>query len=113
MKKFSDIRQRNLNESVLLYANYRSIPAEDSPNAPETEQTTVLSKIKAASDSETPQTFKLRDGTIVQVSENEAKEIVYTYEELNQDNQAIFENLLNESVETYSKIVDFCREYNN
>jgi hypothetical protein len=113
MKKFSDIRKSNINESVLLYANYRTVDNDETEKQPETEQTTVLSKIKAASDSEEPQTFKLRDGSIVQIAQNEAKNIVYTYEELNQDNQVIFENLLNEDINSYSKIVDFCRDYIN
>jgi hypothetical protein len=61
----------------------------------------------------TPQTFKLNDGTTIQITPMEAKNIMYTYEELNDANQGIFESMINDSIDTYQMIVEFCDSYIN
>lgn len=117
MKKFSDLRQHKLNESVLMYAaataDQNNVGVNSQKAEEETSETnqTVYQKITTAAKSNQPESFKLQDGSVVQITPIEASNVVYAYEELNIENQEIFESFLENNIQTYSMIIEFCEEY--
>jgi hypothetical protein len=114
MKTFSQIRQqKNLNESVLMFAAQPQNQTDTEYDQTNQNEPTPLEKISVSASTNTPQTFRLSDGTTIQITPVEAKNIMYTYEELNDENQGIFESLINNNIETYQIGLNFCEEYLN
>lgn len=113
MKTFSQIRNSNLNESVMMYASKKSQNIDAPPTKIEKPESTVIGKIENCSKTNTPQTFKLSDGTNIQITPIEAKNVMYTYEELNDENRGIFENYLQQDIDGYALMIEFVKQYTN
>lgn len=113
MKSFSQIRNFHLNESVMMYASKKLTKSDNSPIASEKTDSPVINKIENCVKSNTPQTFKLSDGTSIQITPMEAKNVMYTYEELNDDNRGIFENYLQQDIDGYALMIEFVKQYTN
>lgn len=112
MKTFSQLRNNKLQESVVMYSAKKSEePAARKTDTEAPQENTAFGRVLNSMQTNTPQTFKLNDGTTIQITPMEAKNIMYTYEELNDSNQGIFESMINNSINTYELIVEFCNSY--
>ena len=56
--------------------------------------------------------FKLNDGTVVSITPEYAEKIMYVNEELNFENQIIFQKLLTSNIQSYEIALQFCNNYN-
>jgi hypothetical protein len=130
MRSFSDLRKIKLNESSILYAQSvekkkttpsTSAVVQNNKIAPESEETaqeklnheTAFKQIAACVEQNTPKQFKLNDGTIVSITPIEAQKIYHTYEDLNVENQGIFESMINENIKSHQLMVEFSNNYIN
>lgn len=113
MKTFSQIRNYRLNESVMLYASKKSKNLDVDASKNQNPESPVIGKIENCVKTNVPQTFKLSDGTAIQITPMEAKNVMYTYEELNDENRGIFENYLQQDIDGYALMIDFCNSYVN
>lgn len=113
MISFNKLRNRlNIQESVVLYSNVEKDVEKDSAKNIDLKNP-IINNFYNSVDKNTTQTFKLNDGTTIHITPVEAKNVVYAYEELNDAHQGIFENFLENNIESYSLMIQFCEQYNN
>jgi hypothetical protein len=53
----------------------------------------------------------LNDNTKIMVNKHDVEKIVHVYEELNDKNQKIFEEMICDNFDTFVCMLGFCREY--
>jgi hypothetical protein len=71
----------------------------------------VISQLKIIAESETSRVIKFKDGKSMRVNEEVAKLILKTYKNLNHENRENVSEMVNESKEQFSKIIDFARKH--
>lgn len=112
MISFNKLKNRlNIQESAFLYLNDDSGAKAEKSKQQTIENPSMINNFYSSIKNNAPQTFKLNDGTSIQITPVEAKQVVYAYEELNDVHQGIFENFLQNNIQTYSMIIEFCEEY--
>lgn len=128
MRSFSDLRNIKLNESSILYSQsvqkkkIAPVATEIQPNKfvsdseehpqEKQEHETAMKQIAACVEQNVSKQFKLNDGTLISITPIDAQKIYYAYEDLNVDNQGIFENMINDDIKSHLLIVEFCNNYN-
>lgn len=123
MPSFSEFCNRlHFKESAILYSQSIEKNKKDNmgnkseqeidTNSTENDGTSALQISKSCSEHKISKNFRLNDGTLVTIEPEIAEKILYVNEELNTENQALFEHLLNNSIETYEIVVAFCENYN-
>jgi len=130
MRSFLDLRKIKLNESSILYAQSvekkKATPnvatgtqTNKAPTEPEEasqeklNHETAFKQIAACVEQNTPKQFKLNDGTIISITPIDAQKIYHTYEDLNVENQGIFESMINENIKSHQLMVEFSNNYIN
>jgi hypothetical protein len=94
-----------LDESVVYYSD-DSVAKQAEPKK------SVIDKIYDSMEKNKTEYVTLQDGSHIKIEPSQAKEIVYAYEELNNIHQEIFENFLQNNIQSHSMIVEFCNQYN-
>jgi len=113
MISFNKLRNRlNIQESVVLYSNVEKDVEKDNAKTIDLKNP-IINNFYNSVEKNANQSFKLNDGTTIQITPIEAKNIVYAYEELNDAHQGIFESFLENNLQSYSLIIAFCEEYSN
>jgi len=119
------IRQFPNNQRVALYfvdkinkyvtVPYTAMKWSSSPSVPtvseDINEDDVISQLKIIAESETSRVIKFKDGKSMRVNEEVAKLILKTYKNLNHENRENVSEMVNESKEQFSKIIDFARKH--
>jgi hypothetical protein len=123
MSSFSEFRNKiNLKESSILYAQSidkkkpTNVQNKDNAdysenNGSSTHKNEALNASKECVEHKISKNFKLNDGSYVSLTPELAEKILYVNEELNLNNQIIFESLLAHSIQTYEIALQFCDKY--
>lgn len=122
MPSFSEFCNRvQLKESTILYSqtiekNKKNNVAEplnsDNDSNSKNEKKPALEIAKSCAEQRISKNFVLNDGTIIEMDPDTAEKIVYVSEELNNNNIKIFNNLLENNIQTYQMAIVFCEKYN-
>lgn len=112
MNTFNNFRKRlQLNESVVLYSDRADFNTPTKQQKNVENQNSLMTNFYDSAKTNQNKSFKLEDGSVVEITPLEAKNVIYTFEELNGDNQGIFESFLQKDINSYSMMIEFTNEY--